>query len=97
MKTYTYEELQNYIARELSKPYNHQLVYCYSRLQTDKSLHTFIQIEEDIRYETPWHNGPKYLKAGDYLHANSLDVYGISATTFNKCYYIVELNNHIAP
>ncbi len=97
MKNYTYEEVQNFIAFELSKPYNSQLVYCYSRQQSDKSLHTFIKLTEDIRYEVPWHDGPKYLSRGDYLHANNLDVYGISAEIFNQCYQAIDLNRQIAP
>lgn len=97
MKIYTYEELQNYIALELSKPYNYQLVYCYSRQQSDKSLHSFIKINNDIRYEVPWHDGPQYLKAGDYLHANTLDIYGITAAMFAQCYQIVDINHNVAP
>ncbi len=97
MKTYTYEELQNYLALELSKPYNYQIVYCYSRQQSDRSLHTFIKLAEDIRYEVPWHDGPQYLSAGDYLHANHLDIYGISAAMFAQCYQIIDTTRHIAP
>lgn len=79
MKTYTYEELQEFITSVLNRPCNGKLVYCFSRRGSDKNLHAFIIVEENMRLELPWHDGPQYLSPGDYLHASRNDIYGISA------------------
>lgn len=79
MKTYTYEELQEFITSVLNRPCSGKLVYCFSRRGSDKNLHAFIIVEENMRLELPWHDGPQYLSPGDYLHASRNDIYGISA------------------
>ena len=86
MKTYTYEELQEFITSVLNRPCSGKLVYCFSRRGSDKNLHAFIIVEENMRLELPWHDGPQYLSPGDYLHASRNDIYGISAAVFKNCY-----------
>ncbi len=97
MKTYDYEELKEFIRSELGRAFNKNLVYCYNAKHLDGHLHAFILLSEDICYEIPWHDGPKTLQSGDYLHANDCDIYGLKADVFKQCYSIAQLSMEIAP
>ena len=91
MKSFTYEELRTYVKEQLTSGKN--VLKCRPRLPQNNTVMLFIKLDEDIRYKPHWIGGPKsnnngYLsfQKGDFLNADLKDVYGLTATTFAKCY-----------
>ena len=86
MKKYTYKEMQEFITSVLNQPDSGKIVYCHTRNDSNKNLRKFIIIEEEMSFEQPWHDGPKHLQPGCYLHASCSDIYAISADVFKMCF-----------
>ncbi len=65
---------------------NRGVLYYRSRNSQKSPVHPFIKLEEPISYQAYWRGGVLTFNAGDYIHADPHDIYGLTAETFARCY-----------
>lgn len=87
MKVYTTEELQQFVVDHLSS--GDGVVLCHGINSSKNEIKKFICLKEDIDCRMYWRGDTRILNAGDYLHADPQDIYGISAETFTRSYAII--------
>ena len=87
MEMYTTETLQKFVAEQLAS--GEHIVLCRGVNSSKNECKKFICLNENINYRMYWRGEPQALSAGDYLHADPKDIYGISAKQFAQCFTII--------
>ena len=88
MKSVSYEELREYVEKELQIPNNPKIVQCHTKRNPER-IFTFIKADEDIRFFRPWGGYPEIISKGDFISANTQDIYGVKSYVFRECYLII--------
>ena len=91
MKSLSYEELREYVEKELKIPNNPRIIHCHSKQNYERIL-TFVEADDDIRFFRPWAGYPEIISKGDYISTDTKDIYGIKSYVFKECYIIVSLD-----
>ncbi len=87
MKVYTTEELQQFVAEHLAS--GEGIVLCRGINSSNKTVKKFVRLKSDMNTRMYWRGDEQTLKAGDYLHADPDDIYGVPAENFARCYKII--------
>ena len=85
MKVFSYEELVEFIEKELASSPNERIVLCYSKTNKD-DIRKFIIAPDDMLITKPWQCIPQQISKGDYIHADLNDIYGIEKVIFKCCF-----------
>ena len=85
MKSFTYDELKDYVEKEINIPNNPRVVLCHNRINKENIL-KFIIANEDIRFFRPWRGYAEVISKGDYISTVPHDIYSVKSYVFNECY-----------
>ena len=88
MKSITYDELKEYVKKEMLTPNNPKIVRCHSKYNPKRIL-TFLIANDDYHFFRPWRGYPEIIEKGDYINTDTQDIYNIKSYAFKECYIVI--------